>query len=111
MACGPGSPEVSKSYMDMASKLFTFTFTFTSVEPTCGFQICKAFGHAFPGFRILDPPPGLMRQRISTTRREPPQALATVQCKAQIANRTLLQCPALPYAKAANQSLARTECA
>ena len=29
-ACGPGSPELSKSYMDMASKLFTFTFTFTS---------------------------------------------------------------------------------
>ena len=23
MACGPGSPELSKSYMDMASKLFT----------------------------------------------------------------------------------------
>ena len=29
LACGPGSPELSKSYMDMASKLFTFTFTFT----------------------------------------------------------------------------------
>ena len=29
VACGPGSPELSKSYMDMASKLFTFTFTFT----------------------------------------------------------------------------------
>ena len=28
LACGPGSPELSKSYMDMASKLFTFTFTF-----------------------------------------------------------------------------------
>ena len=26
LACGPGSPELSKSYMDMASKLFTFTF-------------------------------------------------------------------------------------
>ena len=25
MACGPGSPELSKSYMDMASKLLTFT--------------------------------------------------------------------------------------
>ena len=25
--CGPGYPELSKSYMDMASKLFTFTFT------------------------------------------------------------------------------------
>ena len=27
LACGPGHPELSKSYMDMASKLFTFTFT------------------------------------------------------------------------------------
>ena len=27
MACGPGHPELSKSYMDMASTLFTFTFT------------------------------------------------------------------------------------
>ena len=24
LACGPGSPELSKSYMDMASKLFTY---------------------------------------------------------------------------------------
>ena len=29
LACGPGSPELSKSNLDMASKLFTFTFTFT----------------------------------------------------------------------------------
>ena len=27
LACGPGYPDLSKSYMDMASKLFTFTFT------------------------------------------------------------------------------------
>ena len=27
--CSPGHPELSKSYMDMASKLFTFTFKFT----------------------------------------------------------------------------------
>ena len=27
LAMCPGSPELSKSYMDMASKLFTFTFT------------------------------------------------------------------------------------
>ena len=27
LACGPGYLELSKSYMDMASKLFTFTFT------------------------------------------------------------------------------------
>ena len=32
LACGPGHPELSKSYMDMASKLFTFTFTFTRVR-------------------------------------------------------------------------------
>ena len=25
--CGPGSPEMLKSYMDMASKIFTFTCT------------------------------------------------------------------------------------
>ena len=29
LGCGPGHPELSKSYMDMASKLFTFTFTCT----------------------------------------------------------------------------------
>ena len=29
MACGPGHPGLSKSYMGMASKLFTFMFTFT----------------------------------------------------------------------------------
>ena len=33
-ACGPGSPELSKSDSDMASKLLTFTFTFT---PLCKF--------------------------------------------------------------------------
>ena len=33
MACGPGSPELSKSYMDMASKLFTFTFTYVPPAP------------------------------------------------------------------------------
>ena len=26
LACGPGSPELSKSNMDMASKFYTFTF-------------------------------------------------------------------------------------
>ena len=29
LACGPGHPELSKSYMDMASSLFIFTLTFT----------------------------------------------------------------------------------
>ena len=32
LARGPGSPELSKSYMDMASKLFAFTFKFTCVR-------------------------------------------------------------------------------
>ena len=35
MACGPGHPELSKSYMDMASKLFTYTFTFTTSNGCC----------------------------------------------------------------------------
>ena len=40
MACGPGSPELSKSYMDMSSKLFTFKFKFTcSLFPECLGQI------------------------------------------------------------------------
>ena len=30
LACDPGHPELSKSNMDMASKLFTFTFKFIS---------------------------------------------------------------------------------
>ena len=34
-ACGPGHPQLSKSYMDMASKLFTFTFTFTFTLHAC----------------------------------------------------------------------------
>ena len=29
LACGPGHPELPKSYMDMASKLFSFVFAFT----------------------------------------------------------------------------------
>ena len=33
MACSPGSPELSKSDSDMASKLFTFTFTCLSPWP------------------------------------------------------------------------------
>ena len=43
MACGPGSPELSKSYMDMASKLFTFTFTFPiTLTPAAG-SLCVTF--------------------------------------------------------------------
>ena len=34
LACGPGYPELSKSYMDMASKLFTFTLHL-QVQHTC----------------------------------------------------------------------------
>ena len=32
-ACGPGHPELSKSYMDMARQLFTFTFTYVFPLP------------------------------------------------------------------------------
>ena len=40
MACGPGSPELSKSDMDMASNLCTFTFTFTCyTDLPSGFRV------------------------------------------------------------------------
>ena len=42
LACGPGYPELSKSYMGMASKLFTFTFTFTR----CGALLRPVASHA-----------------------------------------------------------------
>ena len=35
LACGPGHPELSKSYMDMASKLFTCTFTTAARQWLC----------------------------------------------------------------------------
>ena len=45
------SPELSKSYMDMASKLFTFTFTFTTFRPcTCA----KAQRWPLPDLAWLD---------------------------------------------------------
>ena len=34
-ACGPGHPELSKSYMDMAGTLFTFTVTYVNVNMQC----------------------------------------------------------------------------
>ena len=46
LACGPGSPELSKSYMDMASKLLTFTFTFTS-------RVCAMCGVLLPHATLL----------------------------------------------------------
>ena len=40
LACGPGYPELSKSYMDMASKLFTFTYVLdTTPEHATNFAI------------------------------------------------------------------------
>ena len=42
LAGGPGRPELSKSYVDMASKLCTFTFTFTF---THGVLQENSFGH------------------------------------------------------------------
>jgi len=41
LGCGPGHPELSNPYMDMASKFSTFTFTFT--KPCCrasGASVC-----------------------------------------------------------------------
>ena len=32
LACGPGYPELSKSYMDMASKLFTLHYTINTLS-------------------------------------------------------------------------------
>ena len=40
LACGPGHPELSKSSMEMACKLFTFTFTLTPA------RLSKHFQHA-----------------------------------------------------------------
>ena len=34
LACGPGHPELSKSYMDMASKLFTFALHLQAAAAT-----------------------------------------------------------------------------
>ena len=52
MACSPGYPELSKSYMDMASKLFTFTFT------TCAHETAMVAAHrisiAIDLARIID---------------------------------------------------------
>ena len=44
MACGPGSPELSESYMDMASKLFTFTFTLHDVRSVLFFTGVRSIG-------------------------------------------------------------------
>ena len=61
-ACGPGSPELSKSYMDMASKLSTFTFTFTPLTPNVTqdytfIQDCSVvrwlFGCGFVGLLVV----------------------------------------------------------
>ena len=35
LACGPGHPELSKSYMDMASKLFTFIYIYMYMQCMC----------------------------------------------------------------------------
>ena len=42
LACDPGSPELSKSYMDMASKLFTFTFTMYIIIPGDISRLCTS---------------------------------------------------------------------
>ena len=47
-ACGPGSPELSKSNMDMASKLFTFTFTYVNCLYLCCHDVSSM--HVCDGF-------------------------------------------------------------
>ena len=49
MACGSGHPELSKSYMDMASKLFAFTFTLHAcLTAHGGLRACRCV-HTFNG--------------------------------------------------------------
>ena len=59
LACGPSHPELSKSYVDMASKSFTFTFACTHAysqlhvqlhhdvvhTPTCQEALVSYVGH------------------------------------------------------------------
>ena len=53
MACGSGHAKLSKSYMDMASKLFTFTVTFTKqpwlalVKSSSPAQYIAAMAHIY----------------------------------------------------------------
>ena len=43
LACGPGSPELSKAYMDMASKVFfTYIYVYNTENPL------PQRGHAAP---------------------------------------------------------------
>ena len=47
LACGPGHPELSKSYMDMASKLLTFTFTHTGPMQPASQPLLFSRTHSF----------------------------------------------------------------
>ena len=44
LACGPGHPELSKSHMDMASKLLKFTFTFAYLHTHGGPYLLLSLG-------------------------------------------------------------------
>ena len=67
LACGPGFPALSKSYMDMAYELRTFTFKFTAAM-----QVLSALGrpaeqfglvHRLGGKPVL-PSASLQRERL-----------------------------------------------
>ena len=63
-ACSPGHLELSKSYMDMASKLFTFTFTFTTVPKLRNLQTLAPAPRSLIGRN----PIGFQRKRSCTIR-------------------------------------------
>ena len=42
LACGPGSPELSKYHSDMASKLFTFSLTAAGSTFACAYACGRA---------------------------------------------------------------------
>ena len=46
LVCSPGHPELSNSYMDMASKILTFTFT-PPAEPPCNAMVLQLLTHAY----------------------------------------------------------------
>ena len=56
LACGLGHPELSKSYMDTAGKLFTFTFTFLTGCFFLHADLTGASPRATAGARTLTTP-------------------------------------------------------
>ena len=74
LACGPGSPELSKSYMDMASKLFTLTFTTASTR-SCTIRAAPACSTETPLhqplFKAVPLSPGFTGQTSTTDNSRP----------------------------------------